>query len=93
MTPKEKQLKDYISLYWEENGFAPSYRDMMEGTGVSSTSLPYTIAQRLVKKGYLELIPYSSNRNLKPVSSQELSALAFLEQRGLTQDYQQWSNT
>ena len=29
---------EFIGKYWEENGFAPSFRDIMKGCGFASTS-------------------------------------------------------
>ena len=88
MTPKEKQLKDFIALYWEENGFAPSFEEMQLGIGSASKSEISRLVKGLVRCNQIEVTPYK-NRSVRI----KHDFTAYLKQRGLTQDYQQWSNT
>ena len=64
MTPKEKQLKDFIALYWEENGYAPSFREMKDGIGCSSTSEIDRLVSGLEAGGHVQTIP-GKKRSIK----------------------------
>ena len=56
MIKENKLLKvlDYINRYIEENGFAPTVRDMCRDLGIKSTATAYDYINRLRDKGYLE---------------------------------------
>ena len=51
MTPNQKQALDYISKYWAEKGYSPSYRDISSVTrgGLGN-------AHKIVNDLYLSLI-------------------------------------
>ena len=48
------EVLDYINRYIEENGFAPTVRDMCRDLGIKSTATAYDYINRLRDKGYLE---------------------------------------
>ena len=57
--PTKKQLAvlDFIQDFTEENGHSPSYREIMEGLGLSSVSAVAEHIDNLVEKGILKKIP------------------------------------
>ncbi len=48
---------EYICDYIKENAFAPSVRDIAQGTGLRSTSTVYSHLKRLVEEGRIEMDP------------------------------------
>lgn len=57
--PTKKQLAvlDFIQDFTEENGHSPSYREIMEGLGLSSVSAVAEHIDNLVAKGALKKTP------------------------------------
>ena len=53
LTPKQKQILDYIEQFIEENGYSPSYREIAEHFGFSSVATVAEHIENLRLKGYL----------------------------------------
>ena len=53
LTQKEKDIYKYISECLEDNGFAPSVRDICAAVGIKSTSSVHEYLRRLESKGYI----------------------------------------
>ena len=53
LTQKEKDIYEYISECLEDNGFAPSVRDICAAVGIKSTSSVHEYLRRLESKGYI----------------------------------------
>lgn len=53
LTQKEKKVFEYISECVEENGYAPSVRDICAAVGIKSTSSVHEYLRRLETKGYI----------------------------------------
>ncbi len=53
LTKKQNLVLDYIKEYIQENGIAPSYREIMVGIGISSVSAVAEHVDNLIIKGYL----------------------------------------
>ncbi len=53
MTPKQKRVLDYIKGYWAENGYAPSYRDIADGTGMKSMAHVFSMVKQLHERGFI----------------------------------------
>jgi len=53
MTPRQKQVLDYIGAFWAEKGWAPSFDEIKDHMGVKSKSSVASILMRLEKRGYI----------------------------------------
>lgn len=53
LTPKQKQILDYIEQFIEENGYSPSYREIAEHFQFSSVATVAEHIENLRLKGYL----------------------------------------
>ena len=60
LTDKQKELYVAIKEFINENGYAPTMRQMCEITGNSSTSVVANKLYQLKKKGYVNFVPYKS---------------------------------
>lgn len=68
MTPKQKQLLDFIKDYLATSGgVSPSYEEMRTGTGLKSRGGIHRLVHALVAHGYITLIP-GMNRSIKLVA-------------------------
>jgi len=56
MNDKTDLVYSYVRTYINENGIAPTHREIVAGTGLSSTSIVAAHIQRLVSNGKLEQI-------------------------------------
>ena len=57
LTKKEKVVFDYLVQYIEENGYAPSVRDIVASLGIKSTSSVHLYLHNLEAKGFIEQDP------------------------------------
>lgn len=53
LTPKQKQILEFIEQFIEENGYSPSYREIAESFGFSSVATVAEHVENLRLKGYL----------------------------------------
>lgn len=60
LKPKEKAVLDYIAKAVDEEGFAPSVRDICSAVGLKSTSTVQMYIERLEAKGYIVKQPGKS---------------------------------
>ncbi len=54
LTPRERDVYEFISAVVREKGYAPSVRDICTELGLSSTSTVHTYLARLEAKGYIQ---------------------------------------
>jgi repressor LexA len=67
LTPKQKEVLDFIVQYIHDRGFAPSYREIASGLSLASPSTVHVHVQALRQRGYLqEAEGDSGNRELRP---------------------------
>lgn len=67
MTPKQKQLLDFIKAYLAaSDGVSPSYQEMCDGIGLKSKGGIHRLVLGLVVHGYITRIP-GFNRSIKLV--------------------------
>jgi len=73
LTPKQKQILDYIEKYLDINGYAPSYREIADHFGFSSVATVAEHVENLKQKGYLssEESGYRALRPVEPVDVTE----------------------
>ena len=58
LTPKMRELLDYIEFHIGECGCAPSYDEMKDGLGLASKSGIHRLITSLEKRGYIRRSPY-----------------------------------
>lgn len=56
LTKKQLAVLDYIQDFTEENGYSPSYREIMAGLGLNSVSAVAEHVENLVEKGALRKV-------------------------------------
>lgn len=57
LTKKQLAVLDFLEDFTEENGYSPSYREIMSGLGLSSVSAVAEHIENLVSKGVLKKVP------------------------------------
>ena len=57
LTKKQLALLDFLQDFEEENGYSPTYREIMSGLGLSSVSAVAEHVDNLVSKGVLKKMP------------------------------------
>ncbi|MBQ3348132.1 hypothetical protein IJG29_00075 [Candidatus Saccharibacteria bacterium] len=57
ITKKQQAVLDFLQDFMEENGYTPSYREIMVGLGLSSVSAVAEHIENLVAKGVLAKNP------------------------------------
>jgi SOS-response transcriptional repressor LexA len=57
ITKKQLAVLNFLEDFTEENGYSPSYREIMSGLGLSSVSVVAEHIDNLVSKGVLKKVP------------------------------------
>lgn len=57
LTKKQSLLLNFLQDFTEENGYSPSYREIMTGLGLSSVSAVAEHIDNLVEKGVIKKVP------------------------------------
>lgn len=57
ITSRQKQILDYISKFFDENGYPPSVREICAATKLKSTATVHAHLVNLEKKGYISRDP------------------------------------
>lgn len=65
LTPRQRELLNYISEYIETHAYAPSYREIMQHFGLSSLGPIHKHIQVLKRKGHLQS-EHRGHRSLAP---------------------------
>ena len=71
---KQQELLGFIDGFLREHGYAPSYREIMNGVGYKSVSTVAIHINSLVTKGYLSRGGDGSQRSLEVISLRPQSA-------------------
>ena len=67
LTPKQKEVLDFIVQYIRDRGFSPSYREIASGLHLASPSTVHVHVQALRQRGYLhDSDGDAGNRELEP---------------------------
>jgi len=64
LTPREREVLEFIRLFYQAHGFPPTVRQIAEGMGLSSTASAHYYLKRLEHKGAIQRHPKMS-RSLK----------------------------
>lgn len=59
MTKKEKEVLQFIIEFKKTNGFAPTTREIADGTFTTNVSYIREILSRLQERGYITMKPHS----------------------------------
>ena len=65
LTPKQKEVLDFIVQFMNEDGYAPSYREIADGLNLASPSTVHVHIQALRERGFLRG-KGGGNRELEP---------------------------
>ena len=57
LTKKQLAVLEFLEDFTEENGYSPSYREIMAGLGLTSVSAVAEHVENLVEKGVLKKVP------------------------------------
>lgn len=57
MTPRQRQCLDFISSFWDEHDYAPSFGEIAEALDAKSRSSVTPLVSKLEGRGYIERIP------------------------------------
>lgn len=57
LTDQQQSVFMFIRSYMNENGYAPLYREIQEGSNLSNVGLVHKNLEALEKKGYIEREP------------------------------------
>lgn len=57
LTKKQLAVLNFLEDFTEENGYSPSYREIMNGLGLTSVSAVAEHVENLVNKGVLKKVP------------------------------------
>lgn len=90
MTPKMKQLYEYIKTYIQANGgISPSYDDMQKALSLKSKSGIVRLIDALVAYGYVERMPHRARAIVlkEKQSLVERLALEYIKTKGLQKEF------
>lgn len=73
LTARQKAGLDFITSFIAEHDWSPSYREIGDSLGITSTSNVHFLVKRLVERGYLRHLPGRS-RCLEVVGREATSA-------------------
>ena len=66
LTPKQKEVLDFIVSFIHDKGYPPSFREIASGLGLASPSTVHVHIQALRTRGYLRGNGSSASRELEP---------------------------
>ncbi len=66
LTPKQKEVLDYIISFINEQGYPPSFREIASGLKLASPSTVHVHIQALRERGFLRGSGGASSRDLEP---------------------------
>ncbi len=81
LTKRQKQILDFINNFIADNGYAPSYREIGDNFGLSSTATVAEHVQGLENKGFLKTDPNEA-RSIEIIENERAEAI-FLSLAGL----------
>lgn len=82
LTKKQLAVLEFLEDFTEENGYSPSYREIMAGLGLTSVSAVAEHVENLVEKGVLKKVPGAA-RSLEILDYKHESTVEFFKMRML----------
>ena len=58
LTPRQKELLDFITGFTKATGYSPSFAEMMDGVAVTSKSMIWRLLTGLEERGYIRRLPH-----------------------------------
>lgn len=99
MTQRQKKLLDFIKIYMEEHGIAPSFEEMREFMGGKSKSGIFFMLRSLEERGLIRRLPHRS-RAIELVKPEDRKLpenlnifLTYLAYKGLQEDFGRFCET
>jgi len=83
LTKKQSEVLAFIREHLEENGYAPSYREIADAFGLSSPATIHGHVQSLIEKGLITNGEDGEARSIELVQEEEQGASIFLPLMGL----------
>ena len=68
LTPRQKQVLDFLVVYCEKNGFSPSFEEIAGGLNLASLATVHKHISALEQKGYLKR-RYNESRSIEVAES------------------------
>jgi repressor LexA len=81
LTKRQKEILDFVNEFIEDNGYAPSYREIGDHFKLSSTATVAEHVQGLENKGFLKTDPNEA-RSIEIIENERAEAI-FLSLAGL----------
>ncbi len=60
LTPKQKNLLDFINMYYKDNDMFPTYDEMREALDIKSKSSVHKLISSIEERGFIERIPHKA---------------------------------
>jgi len=79
LTPRQKQVLDFLVLHTEKNGFSPSFEEIAGGLDLASLATVHKHITALEQKGYLKR-RYNESRSIEVAESYKTSERARLHE-------------
>lgn len=57
LSPRERHLLDYLQMYVEASGCAPTHGEILQALAVKSTAHVHELLAKLERKGYVSVTP------------------------------------
>lgn len=73
-TKKQRELLTYIQQFIAQNGYSPSYREIMKGLNYTSVSTVALHVGNLIKRGHLRKRDHSA-RSIEVVAPEEVNSI------------------
>jgi len=77
LTKRQKEIIDFINEFTEDKGYSPSYREIGQHFGLSSTATVCEHIQTLQEKGYLKIDPNEA-RSIEIIENEKAPAIFLL---------------
>lgn len=56
MTPRMREVYDFVDAFIRQNGFSPSYEEIGEAVGVGSRSTIHRVIKALAERGHIRML-------------------------------------
>ena len=70
MTPRMSACLKFITAYWAERDYAPSYDEIKDGLGAKSKGTVSALVTKLEERGYIERTP-NLDRSIRVLPSRQ----------------------
>ena len=78
LTPRQRQVLDFIESFVQDHGYTPSYREIARGIGLSSPSTVHQHIQSLCEKGVINTGCDGAARSIELVETEALSPMSVM---------------